>query len=130
MATVFSKIINGELPGTFVYRDEVCVVFLSIEPITPGHLLVVPVEEYENYWDAPAAVWTHMNEVAQAMSRALLTAYPQAKRVGLMVAGFDVPHLHIHLVALEEQGQLSFAGARPATPQQLATEAEKIRAVL
>lgn len=130
MSTVFTKIIKGELPGHFVYRDEICVAFLSIEPIMPGHVLLIPREEVDTYWDAPASTVAHMAKVAQEISRSLLRAYPHAQRVGQIVAGFDVPHMHIHLVPLENQKQLTFAKAHAASSDELEKEAEKIRAAI
>ncbi|MDO5747097.1 MAG: HIT family protein [Actinomycetaceae bacterium] len=130
MASIFTQIINGKIPGKFVYSDEKCVAFLSIEPITPGHVLLVPREEVDTFWDAPLEVVAHMATVAQTISRALLRAYPEAQRVGQIVAGFDVPHLHEHLVALRNQDQLSFANAHPASQEELEVEAVKIRQAL
>lgn len=130
MASIFTKIIEGELPGAFVYKDDVCVAFLSIEPVTPGHILLVPREEVDCYWDAQPDTVAHMARVAQTLSKALLAAYPNAKRVGQIVAGFDVPHVHVHLIALESQDQLTLAGTSMASPQSLEEEAQKIRAAL
>ena len=65
MSSVFSKIIAGELPGTFIYRDETVVAFLTIEPLAYGHTLVVPVEEVDRWTDLEPATWVHLNEVAQ-----------------------------------------------------------------
>lgn len=96
MSSVFTKIINGDLPARFVYRDETCVAFLSIEPLRYGHTLVVPVEEV-NYWtDLSPETWAHLNEVSLKIGKAIRKAF-DADRAGYMVAGFEVPHTHIHL---------------------------------
>ena len=69
MTTLFTTIIDGEIPGTFVWRDETCVVFLSINPLAPGHALVVPIEEIDHWIDAPAELNAHLFAVAQVIGR-------------------------------------------------------------
>ena len=96
MSTVFTKIINGDLPGRFVYRDDKVVAFLTIEPIAPGHTLVVPIEEVDKWTDASPELWVHLNEVAQKVGQAVVTAF-DAPRAGYLIAGFEVPHAHIHV---------------------------------
>lgn len=96
MSTLFTKIINGEIPGRFVWKDEHAVAFLTISPITHGHTLVVPREEIDNWVDAPAALMGHLVAVAGHIGRAQVRAFG-SERAGLMVAGFEVPHLHVHV---------------------------------
>lgn len=96
MSSVFSKIIAGELPGRFVYRDDSVVAFLTIEPFTPGHTLVVPVEEVDKWTDLSPELWTHLNEVAQKVGRAVMDV-TGTERAAYMIAGFEVPHTHIHV---------------------------------
>jgi histidine triad (HIT) family protein len=110
MPTVFTKIIQGELPGRFVWRDEQCVAFLSIAPLRPGHVLVVPRAEVEHWVDLDAELWAHLGRVSQTMGAALERAYNPAK-VGLMLAGLEVPHVHIHLVPIDGVNDLDFANA-------------------
>ncbi|MBD3689113.1 HIT family protein [Nanchangia anserum] len=129
METVFTQIINGSIPGTFVWADETCVAFATIEPVQPGHLLLVPREPVESYWQAPPETVAHMARVAQIISRAQLEACGGA-RVGQIVAGFDVPHLHIHLIPLRDQSQLRLDGATPGDPEDIAEACERIRAAL
>ena len=86
MATIFTKIIDGELPGTFVWKDDVCVAFLSIAPLSPGHTLVVPRREVDHWLDLEAAELSHVMSVAQTIGTALSAVYEPVK-VGLMVAG-------------------------------------------
>ena len=94
MASVFTKIINGELPARFVYRDETCVAFLSIEPLRYGHTLVVPIEEVDKWTDLDPQTWAHLNEVALEIGGAIKTAF-DTPRTGYIIAGFDVPHLSL-----------------------------------
>lgn len=129
MDSIFTKIIRGEIPGTFVWADDVCVAFATIEPLTPGHILLVPRAEVPSYWEADPEDVAHMAKVAQILSRAQLRAF-DAVRIGQIVAGFDVNHLHIHLVPLSDQGQLNLALARPAAPEDLAQACAKIRDAL
>lgn len=96
MSTVFSKIIAGDIPGRIVYQDDTVAAFLTIEPVAYGHTLVVPVEEIDKWTDIPADLWAHMNEVAQKIGRVIVEKF-DAERAGYLVAGFEVPHAHIHV---------------------------------
>ena len=110
MSTVFTKIITGDLPGHFVYRDDRVVVFLSINPIRPGHALVVPVEEVSHWVDLPEDLCAHLMKVAQRVARAQMQIL-KPERVGMIIAGFEVPHTHLHVVPVDHEGQLSFSHA-------------------
>lgn len=110
MPTVFTRIIAGEIPGTFVYRDERCVAFLSINPLANGHTLVVPVEEVDHWIDLPESVAAHLFAVAHRIGRAQQRAF-RCERVGLIIAGYEVPHTHLHVIPTEHMGQLNFANA-------------------
>jgi histidine triad (HIT) family protein len=130
MATVFTKIIQGEIPGTFVWRDERCVAFLSINPLRDGHTLVVPVEEIDHWIDAPADLRDHLFSVAQVIGGALQEAF-RPERVGLMIAGLEVPHLHLHVVPIDGVHDLDFANAATSVDREhLDHAAERIRSAL
>lgn len=130
MATVFTRIIKGELPARFVYSDDRCVAFLSINPLRPGHTLVVPREEVDHWIDLDLGTWEHITRVAKAIGVALERAYKPAK-LGLMIAGLEVPHVHIHLVPIESERDLDFANADPnPNPADLDQAAEAIRTAL
>lgn len=109
MATVFTRIITGELPGRFVYRDDTVVAFLSIGPVSWGHTLVVPVEEVDRWTDADPALWTHLNEVAQLVGRAVVEV-TGAARAGYLIAGFEVPHTHLHVFGADDMSGYQLAG--------------------
>ena len=96
MATVFTKIINGEIPGRFVWSDDQVVGFLSINPLGPGHVLVVPREEVDQWLDAPEGLFEHAMAVAKSIGSVIRDTW-SPPRVALMIAGFEVPHLHIHV---------------------------------
>ena len=128
--TVFTRIIDGELPGTFVWRDPECVAFLSIEPTRPGHTLVVPRAEVDHWIDLEPEVATHLMLVAREIGRAQQRVYRPVK-VGLLIAGLEVPHTHLHVVPIHEgEADLHLDRARPASPDELATEATALRAAL
>lgn len=110
MASVFSRIIAGELPARFVWSDDTCVGFLSIEPLNSGHVLVVPREETEHWIDLDLGTWEHLTRVSKAIGAALQRAYHPAK-VGMMLAGLEVPHVHIHLVPINSTRDLEFGQA-------------------
>jgi histidine triad (HIT) family protein len=129
MATIFSRIISGELPGTFVYRDEVAVSFLTINPITPGHALVVPVVEVDHWLDLDDDTVAHLNVVAKKVGRAQVAALG-APRVGLVIAGLEVPHTHLHVLPMRSMADLDFRNATEASPDDLAAMAVKLRAAL
>ncbi len=130
MPTVFSRIISGELPGHFVHRDERCAAFLSIAPLQPGHTLVVPVEEVDDWTDADRDLLGHLMTVARSVGRAQHRVYRPVK-VGLMIAGLEVPHLHLHVVPIGTVHDLDFSNADSSvTSEQLAAEAEKLRAAM
>ncbi|APX33197.1 HIT family hydrolase [Brachybacterium sp. P6-10-X1] len=96
MTTLFSRIIAGELPGHVVWEDPGITAFLSIAPLRPGHTLVVPREEVDQWTDADAALLGRCVEVARAIGHGVQRAWG-APRAGLVIAGFEVPHLHIHV---------------------------------
>ena len=110
MPTVFSRIIAGEIPGTFVHRDERCVAFMSINPMAHGHVLVVPVREIDHWIDLPADLSAHVFAVSHRIARAQQAAFG-CERVGMIIAGYEVPHTHVHLIPTTDMGQLSFANA-------------------
>lgn len=96
MTSVFTRIIQGELPARFVWQDERCVAFLSTGPLAPGHTLVVPREEVDQWVDADPELMAHLTRVAQRIGRAQVEAFG-SQRAGLMVAGYEIAHLHLHV---------------------------------
>ncbi len=110
MSTVFTKIIDGELPGRFVWSDDVAVGFLSINPLGPGHTLVVPRAELDEWLDTDAEVLAHLMTVAHSVGTAVREVW-RPPRVGLIVAGFEVPHLHVHVFPAWDLRAFDFANA-------------------
>ncbi|MGB9358545.1 MAG: HIT family protein [Acidimicrobiia bacterium] len=130
MATIFTMIIEGEIPGRFVWRDDRVVAFLTIEPLNPGHVLVVPIEEVDHWLDLEPELLDHLMAVAQTIGRAIDRAFAPEK-VGLMIAGLEVPHAHVHVVPMHGVRDLDFAGAdRSPTPESLDDAQDRILAAL
>ncbi|NQV97941.1 MAG: HIT family protein [Acidimicrobiaceae bacterium] len=109
-ATLFTRIIQGEIPGTFVYRDELCVAFLTINPITTGHTLVVPIEEVDQWTDLSDSTSRHLFEVANTISNAQKRVF-FCERVALVIAGYEIPHCHLHLIPSNSMADLKFENA-------------------
>ena len=127
MATIFTRIIEGELPARFVWKDESCVVFLSIRPLRPGHALVVPRKEMDHWIDLDAGLLAHLFETARAIGRAQMAGFKPA-RIGVMVAGLEVPHCHIHVVPIRGVRDLDFGNQDPdPDPEMMDDAAETIR---
>jgi len=96
MTTLFTRIINGEIPGRFVWKDDDVVAFLTIAPITPGHTLVVSRREIPHWLEADPETLARVMSVAQTIGKAQEAAFG-AKRVGVLLEGYEVPHLHVHV---------------------------------
>jgi histidine triad (HIT) family protein len=130
LATLFTRIIDGELPGRFVWRDARCVAFLTIAPLKPGHTLVIPREEVDHWLDLEPSLAQHLTQVAQGIGKGIQRAF-RPTRVGLIIAGLEVPHVHLHVVPIDELRDLDFANADPnPDPAQLDDAAERLRAAL
>jgi diadenosine tetraphosphate (Ap4A) HIT family hydrolase len=110
MTTVFSRIIAGELPARFVWSDEHAVAFLSVNPVAPGHALVVSRLEVDRWTDAPPTLIAHLTTVAHAVGAAIQAVW-SPPRVGLVVAGFEVPHLHVHVFPTSRMAEFAFSTA-------------------
>jgi histidine triad (HIT) family protein len=130
MASIFTRIIQGELPGRFVWRDDKAVAFMEIAPMKVGHTLVVPIEEIDHWLDLDADLASHMFAVAHTIGRAQMAAF-SPKRVGLLIAGLEVPHCHVHVVPIQREKELSFANSDAgATPEALDDAADRLRGAL
>lgn len=112
MATIFTQIIEGRLPARFVWKDDKSVVFLSNRPLRPGHALVVPRAEVDHWIDLEPALLGHLTEVAQAIGKAQMAAF-KPERIGLILAGLEVPHTHLHVVPIRGMRDLDFANQDP-----------------
>ncbi|MDI5986478.1 HIT family protein [Halomonas sp. M4R5S39] len=129
MASIFTRIIQGELPGHFVWEDEQCVALMTLNPMKPGHLLVIPREEIDHWDDLPAELVAHLMAVSQKLAKALKRAFP-CERVGMLVVGLEVPHVHIHLVPIDAMQDIRVEGLAQAQPEELADAASRLRGAL
>ena len=130
MATVFTKIISGELPGRFVYEDDEIVAFLTIEPMTQGHTLVVPRAEVDQWQEVDQRMFTRIMAVAQLIGKAVCLAFGAA-RAGVIIAGLEVPHLHVHVFPAYRLTDFGFANVdRNPSPESLDEAQAKIKDVL
>jgi len=130
MPSVFTRIIEGELPGTFVWRDPECVALLSINPLHTGHTLVVPRVEVDHWIDLAPELVAHLFGVARTIGAAQLGAL-RPRRIGLLVAGDEVPHAHVHVVPFDSVAELSLEHAsRDPAPGSIEAAAAAIRAEL
>lgn len=127
MSTLFSNIIDGQIPGRFVWKDETCVGFLSIGPLSDGHTLVVPREEIDEFTDAAPELLTHLTLVAQKIGQSQKRVFG-AQRAGLMIAGFEVPHLHVHVWPTNSLADFDLSNAAlDPDPHQMDKNAQKLR---
>lgn len=126
MSTIFTKIINGDIPSHKITENDQFYAFLDIRPIAPGHTLVIPKVEIDRFFDLESKVLAAFLPFAKPIAEAIEKVIP-CERVGLMVAGLEVPHAHLHLVPIRTISDLSFANAKPADNNELAELAISIR---
>ncbi len=127
MASIFTRIIQGEIPGRIIWSDDVCIGMLDIRPLHPGHVLVIPREEVDHWLDLDDATTQHLNSVAKTIGKAQESVV-DCVRIGLMIAGFEVPHTHLHVLQLNTMADMSFANAATTVDHgELASHAEALR---
>ena len=130
MPSVFTMIINGDLPGRFVYSDDEVVAFLTIEPMTQGHTLVVPRAEVDKWQDVEPALFNKVMAVAQRIGKAVCAAF-DADRAGVIIAGLEVPHLHVHVFPARDLSDFGFAHVdRNPSPESLDEAQRRITVAL
>ncbi|QEC52187.1 histidine triad (HIT) family protein [Anseongella ginsenosidimutans] len=130
MASIFSKIITGEIPAWKVAEDENYLAFLDISPLAAGHTLVIPKKEIDYLFDIEDDLYTGLQLFAKKVAKAVGKAVP-CKRVGVAVVGLEVPHAHIHLIPINKVSDIDFS--RPKLKlgdEEMKTICEKIRAEL
>jgi diadenosine tetraphosphate (Ap4A) HIT family hydrolase len=129
MSSIFTKILAGELPGHYVWKDEVCFAIMTIQPIRAGHLIVIPNQEVNHWDDMPPAMAAHVMQVAQKIAKGIKAVIP-CKRVGVTVIGLEVPHAHVHLIPIDNLMDMDFKLAHVLRQDELAATAASIRAAL
>jgi histidine triad (HIT) family protein len=129
MASIFTRIINGELPSYKIHEDELVIAILALDQVNPGHVIVIPKEEVNHWFDVPADAYTRVGLVAQKIAKAQkeVTACP---RVGTIVAGFEVPHYHLHLIPAWSIPDLDFKRAKRLSDDEMKSIQQKIVSAL
>lgn len=130
MTSLFTRIIEGDLPAHGIWKDDVVAAFLTIGPINPGHTIVVPRVEIEHWIDLDAETCTHVFDVSRRVGRAIAQKFP-CEKVAALTLGFEVPHAHVHLIPLRSESELDFSRV-PDEPDhaQMAINAALIRDAL
>ncbi len=129
MSTIFSKILKGEIPCHKLAEDDRYLSFLDVRPINPGHALVIPKKEVDYIFDLDDDLYTGLFQFARPIARAIEKSVT-CERIGIIVAGLEVRHTHVHLVPISSVGDINFAKARPAAAKDLAELAVRIRSNL
>ncbi|MCH6469724.1 HIT family protein [Sinomonas terrae] len=130
MTTIFTKIIDGEIPGRFVWKDDDVVAFLTIAPLADGHTLVVPREEVDRWTDASPELLSKVMSVAQQIGQAQVESF-DVERAGMIIAGFEVHHLHVHVWPATSEAEFNFQRAQhDPDPAAMDAAAEKLRQAL
>lgn len=130
MASIFSKIVAGEIPSYKIAEDDNYYAFLDINPLAEGHTLVIPKKETDYLFDIEADELAGLMKFSQRVAKAIKLAIP-CQRVGVAVLGFDVPHAHIHLVPLQSESQMNFKNERlKLTKEQFEEIARKVSAAV
>ena len=126
MPTLFTRIVQGEIPCHKILEDKDYLAFLDVRPINPGHTLVIPKQEIDYIFDIDDKLLADLMIFAKKTARLIQKAV-SCKKIGIMVAGLEVPHAHIHLVPIMDVHDLNFAKAKPASSEELAKIAQSIR---
>ena len=129
MPSIFTRIVNREIPAHILRENDDFLAFLDVRPIRAGHSLVVPKQEIDDVFDLPDSLLSEILVFARPVANAIRET-TGATRVGMAVLGLEVPHAHVHLVPINELGDLDFGKASPAEDSDLAAMAERIRSVL
>lgn len=130
MASIFTRIIQGEIPSYKIYEDDYCFCFLDISPLAKGHVLVVPKNEVDYIFDLPDDIYNALWAAAKHVAKAIESAIP-CKRIGIAVIGLEVPHVHIHLLPLQSVEDINFSKPKLSLNEtELTTIAAKITAAL
>ncbi len=129
MDSVFTKIINGEIPGNFVWDDEFCIAIMTIQPVREGHVLVIPKQQIDHWDDLPDELASHLMLIAKKIAKAVKQTFP-SERVGLLIAGLEVPHTHLHVLPIDSMNDFDLSSLEFANTEDLAMNAEKIKLVI
>ena len=116
MASIFSKIVNGEIPSYRIAENDFCFAFLDVKPLVRGHVLVVPKQEVDYIFDLPGVEYHELMNFSLRLANAIKVVIPCIK-IGMAVIGLEVPHAHVHLVPLNQINDLNFSNPRVQIPE-------------
>ncbi len=125
MGSIFTKIINGELPAYKIHEDDFTIAILALDQVNLGHTLVIPKIEVDSFMDLPEPHYSAVFKSAQKIAKAIKQA-TQCPRVGTIIAGFEVPHFHYHLIPAWSIPELSFSRAKRMSPEEMTSIQQKI----
>ncbi len=127
MPSIFTKIIQREIPAQIIAEDEKCIAFLDVNPLRPGHTLVIPKLEIDRFFDLDPELLAHLMRFAQQVSYALEKAV-ECKKIGVAVIGLEVPHAHVHLIPIQKVSDMDFSQPKLTVAQEeLSQLSQKIR---
>lgn len=124
--SLFTKIINRQLPAEILYEDDMSIVILTIAPHNPGHCLIIPKSQIVDWQDLPQELYLHCMLLVKAMASIIDHIY-EPKKLSIVTVGFEVPHVHIHLIPINQTTDIDSTNARQVSAAELKTEADKIR---
>lgn len=126
--SIFTKIINGQIPCHKIYEDDKTIAFLDVHPQTPGHTLVVPKMQVDHIWDLDDNTYQHLMQAAKKLG-SHLRKWSDRERIGMVVAGYGVPHVHVHLIPMHSEAELKAPQdlESPIDHDDLAKIAEQLR---
>lgn len=127
--SVFTKIIKKEIPGHFVWEDDLCIAIMTIQPVRAGHVLVIPRQQIDHWDDLPNELAVHLMLIAKKIAKVLKKAF-SSQRVGLLIAGFEVPHTHLHVLPVDSMQDFDLTDLEFAAAEELVTQAIKIKQLL
>lgn len=125
MASIFTKIINNELPSYKIHEDELTISILALDQVNLGHVIVIPKKETNHWFDVPAEAYTQVGLNAQKIAQAIVKA-TGCPRVGTIVAGFEVPHYHLHLIPAWNISDIDFKRAKKLSDSEMKDIQHKI----
>ncbi|MFO0862887.1 MAG: HIT family protein [Candidatus Saccharibacteria bacterium] len=127
--SVFTKMLKGEIPREIIYQDDICFVIPTIAPHTEGHIMVIPIAQVANWEDLDRKTYLHCMDIVQKMGKVLKKVY-QCPKVGVEIVGFEVPHVHIHVIPFYKMEDMDHTSAKTVEFTTLQPVAEKIRTTI
>lgn len=129
MPSIFTKIISNELPAFRIHEDELTISILALDQVSPGHVIVIPKEETNHWFDVSPEAYTRVGLNAQKIAKAI-QKFSGCPRVGTIVAGFEVPHYHLHLIPAWSIPDLDFKRAKRLSDDEMKNICEKIKSLI